>query len=126
MWVVDAKNYKGKVEMRPSGTWRKRSMLLFVNGRDRTKLIDMMSWQVDVVSKALDASGLEPPPVRPALCFTNSEFPLFGGTGLIRDVWVGDGRRLVREIGDESLLNSDQVGRVATGLARQLPAIEAS
>ncbi len=126
VWIVDAKNYKGKVEMRSGGTWRKRSVLLFVNGRDRSKLIDMMGWQVDAVSKALDAVGVDSIPIRPALCFINSDFPLFGGTGLIRDVWVGHGRGLVREIRKDHALAGDQVQLIAAALAQQLPAIQAS
>jgi hypothetical protein len=50
---------------------------LVVAGRDRTKLIDAVQRQVQVVRAALDAAdgGV---PVTGVLCFVDGQWPLFG------------------------------------------------
>jgi hypothetical protein len=40
IWIVDAKNYNGKVEVRDCGGWFSTDLRLHVNNRDQTKLVD--------------------------------------------------------------------------------------
>jgi Nuclease-related domain len=47
VWVIDAKTWSGKVECREVGGWFRTDERLFVGGRDRSKAVEGMSWQVD-------------------------------------------------------------------------------
>lgn len=74
VWVIDAKRYKGRVERRTEGgLFRPRVELLYVNGRNKTALVESVKWQVEKVQDAVDEV-----PVRGALCFVDAEWGLFG------------------------------------------------
>lgn len=81
VFVVDAKRYKdASINIRRSGGLLSpvREQLM-VGGRDKTKLVEAMGWQVDAVRAALsDAPQLAEIPVVAALCFIDGQFPLFG------------------------------------------------
>lgn len=74
VWVVDAKRYLGKVECRDVGGWFKTDIRLYVNGRDRTKAINGMDWQIEAVKKALDDESI---PVQAAIALVGSQWGLF-------------------------------------------------
>ena len=42
VFVIDAKNYKGRVERRVRGAWLSGEDCLYVGGRDKTKLVGGM------------------------------------------------------------------------------------
>lgn len=73
VWVIDAKKYAGRVETRNVGGIFRADLRLYVNGRDRTKLVEGVLGQVDVVKETLGDSfpGIE---VRGVLCFINSDW----------------------------------------------------
>lgn len=74
VFVIDAKRYTGGVEVRDKGSWRKPDTRLYVNGRDRTKLVTGMHDQIEVVRAALgDDVELS---VHGVLCFVGVEIPL--------------------------------------------------
>ena len=50
VFVVDAKKYKGRIEVRDVGGLFRSDRRLYVNGRDRTKLVDAVLAQVAVVA----------------------------------------------------------------------------
>jgi hypothetical protein len=75
VFVIDAKNYRGKVEVRKPLLGAPK---LVIDGRDRTKLIDGLDRQVAAVQTALRASRHADVPVRGVLCFTTAELPLLG------------------------------------------------
>lgn len=77
VWLIDAKNYTGKVEVRDVGGWFKTDLRLYVANRDKSNLVEAMGWQVDAVRKALTPIGFGGAQIHPVLCFTNSEWPLF-------------------------------------------------
>jgi hypothetical protein len=54
VWVIDTKDWKGKVEIR--SPWLGESRLL-IRGRDCTKLVDGLERQIAAVRAALDADG---------------------------------------------------------------------
>ena len=88
VWVVDAKNSSGKVERRDVGTWRMVDHRLFVNGRDRTKLVDGLKRQGTTIQSVLRSAGFDQLPVHPTLLFTNSEWPWFARPIELRGVQV--------------------------------------
>lgn len=95
IWVIDTKRYKGgrprlKVE---GGFMRPRVEKLMIGGRDRTRLVDGVRRQVDVVDDILGELLL---PVRGVLCFVGADWPLLGGDFTTRGVQVLWPRKLVK------------------------------
>ena len=74
VWIIDAKKYAGKVEKRDVGGFFKTDLRLYVGGRDRTKSVDGLQWQVDAVRAVLDDDAI---PVHPALSFVDAQWPIF-------------------------------------------------
>jgi hypothetical protein len=124
VWVVDAKNYSGKVERRDVGTWRLVDHRLFVNGRDRTKLVDGLKRQCAAIQTALVSAGIDEVPIHPTLLFTNSEWPWFARPIELRGVqvmWATKLCELVRQPGplapsdlEELATHLTQTSRVVT------------
>lgn len=119
VWIIDAKNYSGKVEHRDVGGWFKTDLRLYVGGRDRSKAADGLGWQVLAVSKALDDPDI---PVHPALCFVEAEWGLFSKPFRHNGVWVGWANKLAEAIVAPGPMDSSQVESVAEKLAAGLPA----
>jgi hypothetical protein len=114
VWVVDAKKYAGRPELRvEGGLFRPRVERLFVRNRDQTRLVDGMLTQLDVVRPLVEA------PIIGALCFVEADWPLIGGDFTIRGVHALWPKRL------RTLLSrsSGEVDVVATAaaLGRALP-----
>ncbi|MFN3257896.1 MAG: nuclease-related domain-containing protein [Ilumatobacter sp.] len=118
IWVIDAKNYSGKVERRlHAGTKR-----LYVNNRNQTQLVAKMRWQVDAVAKHLAPMGFSSMPVRPVICFTNAEWALLAKPIEIDDVLVTWPRALVAAINDPGGIEADAARAIAVELSSRLPA----
>ena len=84
IWVIDAKRYKGRPELRiEGGILRPRAEKLLVGGRDCTKLVDGVLKQVDVVRDLVGDV-----PVTGALCFIEADWPVIGGAFSTRGVHV--------------------------------------
>ncbi|CAM3191800.1 NERD domain-containing protein [Nocardioides dubius] len=86
IYVIDAKRY---VNQRPAlriegGILRPRVATLMVGGRDRTKLVDGVLSQVEIVR---DIVG-DAVPVTGVLCFIDADWPLLGGAFTIRGMEV--------------------------------------
>jgi Nuclease-related domain len=95
VWIVDSKQYKGKVERRDRGRLFRTDIRLYVDGRDRSKLVAGMTKQVAAVKNALDGEDM---PIRPVLCFTGSEWPLLAGSFTVDGVLVISPKALVKTI----------------------------
>ena len=65
VYVVDAKRYTGRVE--------KRGERLYVAGRNRSRLLDGVRRQLEVVRAAVGDDGV---PIEAVLCFVGAEWPL--------------------------------------------------
>jgi hypothetical protein len=124
IYVIDAKRYKNaKIAVRRSGGFLSPARnQLMVAGRDRTKLIDAMAWQVAAVRVALgENQEFADVPITAALCFIDANFPLFG-TIEISDVHVrglGGTAKLVSAVGALAAPARTQLARY---LAARLPA----
>jgi hypothetical protein len=91
VWVIDAKRYKGRPELRTEGgLLRPRVEKLMVGRRDCTHLVDGVLTQVERVR---DVSGGTP--ITAALCFVEADWPLIGGAFTTRGVHVLWPKRLV-------------------------------
>lgn len=112
IWVVDAKRYKGRPELKvEGGILRPRVEKLLVGRRDCTKLVDGVSKQVDLVREAVGDI-----PVMGALCFVEADWPLVGGAFTTRGVHVLWPKRLAKILVDGVPAGVD-VAEVRDGLA---------
>lgn len=93
-----------------------------VSGRDKTKLVDALDWQVAAVRAALgDSAEFAEVPIAAALCFIDAEFPLFGNIELnqVHVRGLGGTAKLVSAAGP---LDPPSRERLARHLATRLPA----
>lgn len=102
MWVIDAKRYKGRPELKiEGGILRPRVEKVLVGRRDCTKLVDGVLKHVELVRDVVgDLPGAG------ALCFVEADWPLIGGAFTTRDVHVFWPKRLAKlltEAGDGEL-----------------------
>ncbi len=92
---------------------------LVVAGRDRTKLVDAVERQVQVVHAALDAADDEVPVVG-VLCFVDGQWPFFGSIK-VREVPVVPPHALARLCTASGRLESERLIDLAERLAARLP-----
>ncbi|MFM7225126.1 MAG: nuclease-related domain-containing protein [Actinomycetota bacterium] len=119
VWVIDAKNYRGKVETRDRGGFFTQDLRLFVGGRDQTKLVDAMARQVDVVGRVLGDATV---PVVPCLCFVNSEWTLFAKPFRMKGVWITWSQAIPKLVANsECRLAEDARRALAERIAGALP-----
>ncbi len=123
IWIVDAKNYRGRVERRDVGHWRTTDVQLFVNGRNRMVAVEGMEWQSDAVFAALSGTPFAETPIHSALCFTNSEWPLLAKPGTVRGVWILWAKKLVELASQPGDLDDQDIEQVARLLSSRLPAM---
>jgi Nuclease-related domain len=116
--VIDTKRLRGKVRVRHGGgLFTPRHQTLTVNGRDRTKLVSGVQWQVRVVERVL-GGGYS---VQGALCFINTDgLPLLGRSG-VDDVMVNGPRAVARLARRSGALTPEQIQAVTQRLAYRFP-----
>ena len=117
-WVIDAKRYKGLIELRDVGGWFRVDRQLYVNGRRRTKLVDDLAWQMDAVRNAL---GSQTVPVHGALCFVDGEWRLFAKPFELKGVLVSWPKELAEVIAESGPLKPEDVLEAAGRLSLELP-----
>jgi len=119
IWVIDAKRYTGAVQIRDLGGWRTVDKRLYVGGRDRTKHLDSLTWQVDAVQRALDGEAL---PIAAVFCMVDAEFGFFAKAQQLHGVWIVWGKKLAEMIlGGAPLLDQYQVTSLTERLLTALP-----
>jgi hypothetical protein len=117
VFVIDAKQYSGKVRVDDRGV---RGVKLMIAERDRTKLIDGPERQMSAVGDALTAHGHGDVPVRGVLCFTTGGLPRLKTLEIRRQRLLtrrGLGRRLDAAGG----LTPSAIEEIAHALAATLP-----
>lgn len=122
VFVVDAKRYEGRIEIRNHGWFLRPDDRLHVGRRDCSALADNMGWQVAAVESALETAGVEPmPPITPVLCFIDGDWPLISPTDVFRGVRLEGPRSLRRRLAGDAL-DAVSIARLARNLAVALPA----
>ena len=112
VWVIDAKRYKGRPELKIEGGFlHPRVEKLLVGRRDSTKLVDGVLKQVDVVREHAGAV-----PVNGVLCFIEADWPLVGGAFTTRGVHVLWPKRLAKVLATRAAGDVD-VARMTALLA---------
>ena len=120
VYVIDSKKYSGRIESRDVGTFWKADHRLYVAGRDRTKLVESMAWQVGVVRKVL-GPAFDEVPVHGVLCFVDGQFGLLPNSFRIDDVdvvWPRELAKLLNRSGGVGAHQADAIANVLGGTLR--------
>lgn len=121
VYVIDAKRYKGRPDLRiRGGILRARTTTLTVGGRDCTKLLDGMHRQVDLVRGALAQSHPDVR-VRGMLCFVDADWPLIGGAFSIDHVDVLWPKKAAQVLNGDGPLTGEQVSAIHQLIATAFP-----
>ncbi len=89
-------------------------------GLDRTRLVEGVRRQLQVVSDAL-RSSYPAVPVQGALCFVGADWTLFGGAFAVDGIPVLSPRRLADRLAETGPTDADTVAAVAARLATAFP-----
>jgi hypothetical protein len=120
VFVVDAKAYTGRIEIRDRGGLLHHDFRLTVGRRDCSKLADAMGWQVDAVRTVI--GDFEPtPPITPVLCFLGVEWPIFGAPSNFRGVRIESPESLRRLAMSTMRLTVAQADHLLAVLSEALP-----
>lgn len=120
VFVIDAKNYKGRVERRDRGAFFSSDYRLFVGGRDKTSLIAGLDKQVEAVRVALQPE-FAAVSICKTLCFVDADWSLFASPielGGAHVVWPRALGKLIRTKGS---LSREQITAIEYRLAHMLP-----
>lgn len=121
VFVIDAKNYIGRVERRVRGGWLSSEDCLYVGGRDKTKLVGGMRKQVEAVRAAL-GPDFDTTPILQAICFTDADWSFLARPLRFEDVHVLWPRALGKLLRTDGSLTSELIAQVERRLALALPA----
>jgi hypothetical protein len=111
VFIIDAKNYKGLVELRKSGSFFMPGKLsLFVNGKNRDNLVEGVKWQVGTVKASLIDSNV---PVVGVLAFTQNNWPWVGKPKLIDGVYLNSKgiSEVINEVTSDYLIDVDLISK---------------
>lgn len=116
IWVIDTKRYKGKVAVVDPLFGQAK---LTIAGRDRSRLVEGLAKQVELVRAALDEVRPEAE-VHGAMCFVDAELPwlgtlAFGGFPMMHT------ERLARRINKAGRLDSSELQLLAAELSARFP-----
>ena len=123
VFVVDAKLYRGLIQIRRVWGLLGGDERLFVGGRNRTHIAENMDWQVAAVQRALsDARFWPPPPIVPVVCFVDGEWPWsITPPHLFRGVWLEDASSILRFMSGKPVHAPEVVARIHHTLAVSFP-----
>jgi hypothetical protein len=120
VFVVDAKNYRGRVRVVDRGGFFAHDQRLYVGRRDQTKLVAGLAPQAAAVRAALGAEHADVPVWR-ALCFVSADFDLFACTLVVEGAYVVAPRALGKLLRTEGRLDRASIERIEGRLALALP-----
>lgn len=123
VFVVDAKNYRGTIAIRNRGWFFGPDQRLYVGRRDCSALSTGLIWQVEAVTAAMAAAGVDPlPPITPVLCFIDGEWPLFRAPDEYDGVRLEGTGSIRKLVAAPAVLDPPLIERLARLLSTALPA----
>jgi hypothetical protein len=119
VFVIDAKRYQGRPQLRvEGGILRPRVETLLVGRRNCTKLVDGVLKQVELVTAALRAdTALSEVPVQGVLCFVEADWPLIGGSFSTRGVEVLWPKKLAKQMQLPGVLGESEIEQAHRSMA---------
>ncbi len=123
IFVVDTKNYQGKIEIRNRGWFLRPDYRLYVGRRDCSGRAAGLGWQVEAVTAALSAAGIDPlPPVTPVLCFVDGDWPLFSPPDSYAGVRLEGTKSVRKAVSSPETMDAVAIARLTSVLSVALPA----
>ena len=119
VFVIDAKNYRGLIEIRDTGSILRSKETLFIGGRNQSKLVDGLNMQINAVHDQISKSNFEIE-VRGILAFVGGEFPKFFKPKEIEGVLINS-RGLAETINTQKVLPSFDIDSVSDFLREKFP-----
>jgi hypothetical protein len=116
VYVIDAKRYKRKIEVRKERSGEEK---LFIGARNKTKLIAGLSKQVEAVQAGL-ALIEKPVPVTACLCFIDGDMPLLRSVS-VKGYPLLHPRRLAKRLNRPGDLGNEDVLVITEALAELFP-----
>ena len=124
VWIIDAKNWGGKIECRSMGGRFDPNERLLVNGTDRTdEVVDHIYSQVIPVAGLLNDRSI---PVHPAVVFFSDDFVVSPLRVLRnkpfqhREVWISWPKAISAKISEQGPLSAEQIAKIGTLLDQRL------
>jgi len=119
IFVIDAKDWKGKVSISAPLLGKSK---LFIEGRDRTKLVDGLDRQVAAVESAL-GDAAQAWQVQGVLCFTKADLPMLGllRTTKIRSHLLLYRKALAKRFNSSGPFTAAEIDATAHALAAAFP-----
>lgn len=122
VFVIDAKLYKGTIQIRDVGGFFKTDKRLYVGRRDCSRLAENMGWQVESVQRALVQAGFKPlPPTTPVLCFIDGDWPLLFPPDEYKGVRLEGMRSIKKRLAGTPVLEPELISRIHHALAAAFP-----
>jgi hypothetical protein len=129
VWAIDAKEYSGIVRRVDVGGLFRTDWRLKVGGKDRTKLVEGVHWQMGQVVDALDRLVPVPddgrrarPPVSGVLCFVGAEWSLFARPFVLGGVQVAWPSAMVELLSAAGPVTTSTAENIARSLSEVFPA----
>jgi hypothetical protein len=119
VFVIDAKNYRGRVERRDRGGLFSSDYRLFVGGRDKTRLVGGMAKQVETVRRVLESGAAV---VTPVICFVDADWSFLARPLRFGDVHVVWPKELGKRLRADGPLSTADIAQMERKLALALPA----
>lgn len=122
VFVVDAKQWQGRIEIRNRGNFFRPDRRLFIGRRDGSDLAIGLAWQVEAVTTALTAAGVDPvPSITPVLCFVDGDWPLIAPPDSYAGVRLESPKPLREIASAQGVLDPSAVEGLTRALALALP-----
>lgn len=120
VFVIDAKNYKGLIQLRDQGSLFNPREVLYVGNRNQSKLVDGVKKQVSIVSKALSKLDSDTPVIG-MLAFVEADFRLLFKPRSIDGILINS-KGIGSSILSQESIEAVDVEAVANFLKKALPA----
>jgi hypothetical protein len=116
VWVIDTKQYKGRVEGRSVGFFSKERRL-FINGRDQSPLVSRLEEQLATVRSIVGPEVA----LQGALCFDGAEWGLVSSPFILSGIRVMWPHYLASELRQEGPVAPDDIDAIAAHLGAAMP-----
>lgn len=120
VFIIDAKNYRGKITINKSLLSRTPATLV-VGRRDCTKLVDGLHYQARVVTEVVHeldwATGC---PIVQVLCFVEADWSMGTRGSAVDGVYLDDPKRALKRIKQDGPLTTEAITAIYNRLAQRL------
>ena len=123
IYVIDAKRTTGRVEVRRSGSGRRRGPTqLWVGGRNKSKFLEGMDWQLNAVMSALQrVPEAQLVHTHPMVVLVGAQWGWFARPLQVRGVWVGRAKEAATVVSRPGPVSPEQIKTITNALANAMP-----